>query len=738
MKQIFEKELGGRTLHVEVGQLAQLASGSVLLRYGDTVVLSVASASAEPQEGVDFFPLTVEYEEKMYAAGKFPGGFKKREGRPTDHATVTARSIDRGMRPLFPKELRNDVVLTNTVLAVDHVNSPEFLATFGSSLAVAISSIPFNGPMANIDLSLIDGEVIVNPTIPQSKESDLALSLAGTKDRINMIEAGANEVDDAKMLEAIAKGQEVINDLCDFISEIVDAVGVEKFDYEKTHIPGDLQEQAIDLLAKDVRRDIVGTDKAARDERLAVLKDKLDEFIEENYPTGEEAEVDYLDYSAEVFDNVQKYVVRKMLKEEHKRVDGRDIDEIRPLSAEIDVLPQVHGSALFQRGETQVLNIVTLGSMANTQTIDDLSDEEYKRYMHQYNFPQFSVGEARPSRSPSRREIGHGNLAEKALMPVLPSEEEFPYAIRSVSEVLMSNGSTSQASVCSSSMALMAAGVPTKRHVAGISAGLITGDSIDDYEIVMDIQGIEDFYGDMDFKVAGTTEGITAIQVDIKVDGLTLDIIRDAFAMTKKGRLQIINDVLTPTISAPRENLAATAPKIVSTSIPEDKIGEVIGKGGKTINTISEETDTTLEIDDDGTVFISGLDQDNLDKAKLLVEGIATDPEVGDVYEGKVTRIENYGVFVEYLPGKEGLCHISKMSWDHVDKPSDLVDLGDIVKVKIINIDDRGRIDLSMRKDEDKPESFNKHNKSNRRNKHHNDRTKARPRKPGQRRHNNN
>ena len=701
MKQVFTREIAGRTLQVEIGHIAQLANASALIRYGDTVVLSVATASPKPREGMDFFPLSVEYEEKMYSVGKFPGGFLKREGRPTEHATITARSIDRGMRPLFPEDLRNDVVLTNTVLAVDPTCSPEFVATFGSALTVEISDIPFNGPIANANVGLVDGEIIINPTAEQMLESDLDLSLAGRKDSICMIEAGANEVPDEKMLEAIEAGHELIKELIDFIEEIQAAVGKEKFVYNEHVLPVELIESAEDLFYTDVKRDIQGDDKAARDERLAVIRTGLDEHIAEKY------EEEYQGYAGEVFEHLQKKALRDLLKNEGIRVDGRSLDQIRPLNAEVDVLPVVHGSGLFERGETQVMNIVTLQPISKAQIIDDLSDTEYKRYMHQYNFPAYSVGEARASRSTNRREIGHGHLAERSLLAVLPDEEEFPYAIRSVSEVTMSNGSTSQASVASSSLALMASGVPIKRHVAGISAGLITDNgNVEDYQVFMDIQGIEDFYGDMDFKVAGTTEGITSIQVDIKVLGLSIDIITEALAMTKKGRLQIINDVMIPAISEPRSELSPNAPKIISLQIPEDKIGEVIGKGGKTINAIIEETGATIEIEDDGTVFISGIDAEALQNAKTIVEGIVTEPEPGQVYEGKVTRIMDFGAFVEYLPSKEGLVHISKLAWERVENVTDVVNEGDIVKVKVLELDRQGRINLSIRDTTDKPEGF--------------------------------
>lgn len=700
MKKIYQTEVAGRTLQVELGEMAQLANGSVLVRYGDTTVLSTATASSSPRPGIDFFPLSVDYEEKMYSVGKFPGGFLKREGRPTEHATLTARAIDRPMRPLFPKDLRNDVLMSNLVLSVDQDNSPEFCAMFGSHLAVNISDIPYYGPTAVIEVGLVDGEIVINPTEAQREVSDLDLTLAGTAEKVTMIEAGANEVPDEIMLEAISKGHEEIQKLCAFIAEIVEKEGKEKFSYESSTVPEEVMQVVQDYCGDAIAEKIMEKDKTTRDTNLNAIRADLEAHLTEEYP-------DYLDYMNDAFDLIQKKVVRHNLFDKHQRVDGRAIDEIRELHASVDRIPLTHGSALFSRGQTQVLNIVTLAPMSEVQVLDGLNNQEYKRYMHQYNFPGYSVGEAKASRSPGRREIGHGALAERSLYAVLPSEEEFPYAIRSVSEVLMSNGSTSQGSVCASSMALMDAGVPIKRHVAGISSGLLVNEKDDsDYLIFMDIQGLEDFYGDMDFKVAGTTEGITGIQVDIKVKGLTLDMIRDAFAMTKKGRLQIINDVMTPAIAEPRVQLKDTAPKIIQTKVPEDRIGEVIGKGGKTINQIIEETGATVDIEDDGTVYISGTDLSALEKAKAIVEGIVTDPEPGQVYEGKVTRLMNFGAFVEYLPGKEGLVHISKLAWDRVDKVEDVVQIGDKVRVKVLEIDDQDRVNLSIRDTEEKPEGY--------------------------------
>lgn len=699
-KKVFTTEVAGRELRIEVGQMAQLANGACLVRYGDTAVLCSATASQSPRPGIDFFPLSVDYEEKMYAVGKFPGGFLKREGRPTEHAILTARAIDRPMRPLFPDDLRNDVHLNNLVLSVDPSCSPEFCAMVGSSIAVTISDIPWGGPTASLNLGLVDGELVINPTQEEAAVSDMDVTMAGTVDKICMIEAGANEVPDEDMLNYLAEGHKVIQEICRFILDIQKEVGKEKFTYESAAVPAEVYELVRDFAADKVKMGIMEKDKTTRDNNMNAIAAELLEHFEAEHP-------DYVDYIPAAFEKVQKMTVREALFKEHKRVDGRSIDEIRALSAEVALVPRMHGSALFQRGQTQVLNIVTLAPLSKVQVLDGLDDQEYKRYIHHYNFPGYSVGEAKPNRSPGRREIGHGALAERSLLAVLPSEEEFPYAIRSVSEVLMSNGSTSQGSVCSSCMALMDAGVPITRPVAGISSGLIINpEDESDYLVFMDIQGIEDFYGDMDFKVAGTTEGITGIQVDIKVDGLSLDIIRDAFAMTKKGRMQIINEVILPTIAEPREELSPYAPKILQTVIPVDRIGEVIGKSGKVINQIIEDTGAQIDIEDDDRVFISAQDIDAAETALAIVEGIVTDPEPGQIYEGRVTRLMNFGAFVEYLPGKEGLVHISKLSWDHVDKVEDVVNVGDIVKVKVLEMDDQGRINLSIRDVTEKPEGY--------------------------------
>lgn len=699
MKKNYSLEVAGRNLEVEIGELAQLANGSALIKYGDTTVLSTATASSKPREGIDFFPLSVDYEEKMYALGKFPGGFLKREGRPTEHAILTARAIDRPMRPLFPDDLRNDVHINNLVLAVEEDNSADFCAMFGSSLAVSISDIPFNGPTASVHVGLVDDEIIINPNLEDREKSDLELTLAGTKDKVCMIEAGANEVSDEKMIQCIEAGFKVIQELCLFIESIVAEIGKEKFNYTSSTVKEDIQSKVNAFAEAKVSEMIMTDDKSLRDSNMNSVYAELESHF------SEDAEV--LASLADAFDNLQMKVVRDKLFKEHKRVDGRSLDQIRPLYSAADVIPKVHGSALFSRGQTQVLNIVTLAPMSDVQKLDGLDGEEYKRYMHQYNFPGYSVGEAKPNRSPGRREIGHGALAERSLIGVLPSEEDFPYAIRSVSEVLMSNGSTSQGSVCASSMALMDAGVPLKRHVAGISAGLIINpEDEDDYLVFMDIQGLEDFYGDMDFKVAGTTEGITGIQVDIKVDGLSLDIIKDAFAVTKKGRLQIISEVMEPAIAAPRENLKDSAPKILQTSIPVDKIGEVIGKGGKVINQIIEDTGAKVDIEEDGTVYVSSTDLEACRHAIAIVNGIVTEPEAGQVYEGRVTRLMNFGAFVEYLPGKEGLVHVSKISWDRVENVEDVLAVDDVVKVKVLEVDDQGRINLSIRDMTEKPEGY--------------------------------
>lgn len=689
VKKEFTFDLLGRELVIETGHLAPLANGACLVRYGDTVVLSTATSSKEPRPGVDFFPLSVDYEEKMYALGKFPGGFMKREGRPSENSILTSRAIDRPLRPLFPKDLRNDVHVNNLVMSVDQDCEPELAAMIGSSIAVAISDIPWDGPTAAVALGLVDGKIVINPDAHQRDVSDMYVTLAGTEDKVCMIEAGANEVPDDVMLEAISEGHKVISEICRFIKSIVAEIGLPKYTYTSSAVPSELLEESRKLVMDELKSVVLTTDKVARDNAVEALTGKL----REHFSDDESKQA----LAAEIMYSLEKEVVRSYLYNE-QRVDDRDFYTIRSLSCGVDLLPRAHGSAWFQRGLTQVVTVCTLASLANSQAIDNLSTDTEKRYIHQYNFPGYSTGEAKPSRSPGRREIGHGALAERALLAVLPSKEEFPYAIRNVSEVMSSNGSTSQGSVCASTLALMAAGVPIKRPVAGISCGLITAkDNIDDYKVFMDIQGIEDFFGDMDFKVAGTTEGITAIQVDIKVKGLTLDIIRDAFAMTKRGRLKIINDIILPCLPTPREHLSAWAPKIYQAEVPVDKIGEVVGKSGKTINRIISLTNSTIDIDESGHVYVSCLDEELGKKAIKMIEGIVSEPEVGEIYEGTVTRLMSFGAFVEYLPGKEGMVHISKVALERIDNIESVLHVGDTVKVKIIEVDEQGRVNLSMR-----------------------------------------
>lgn len=696
----FETTLAGRPLVVETGHIAQFANGSCLIRYGDTVIMSTVTASTSPRPGIDFFPLSVDYEEKMYAVGKFPGGFIKREGRPTEKAILTSRVIDRPIRPLFPKDLRNDCAVGNIVMSVDQDNAPEVAAMIGTSIAIAISDIPWNGPLAGIHLGLIDGQVIINPTEKQRQESQMQVTLAGTEEKVCMIEAGANEVPDDVMLNAIIEGHKVIQDVCRFIKGIVAEIGKPKFSYVSSDLPEDVFAAIKAFAYTGMREAVLSDDKSVRDSKVGELKEKTLEHINTVNP-------DWAGYVGDAMYKLEKKVVREYLFKEHVRVDGRALDQIRPLSADVGLLPRVHGTGLFQRGQTQVLTACTLAPLSKVQQLDGLDNEEAKRYIHHYNFPPFSVGEAKSNRSPGRREIGHGALAERSLVPVLPSETEFPYAIRCVSEIMMSNGSTSQGSVCASTLALMDAGVPIKKPVAGISSGLIVNEENDkDYLVFMDIQGIEDFFGDMDFKVAGTVDGITSIQVDIKVDGLSYDIIRDAFAMTHKGRLQIINDVMMPVISAPRAELSPFAPKIVQIQIPVDKIREVIGSGGKVINRIIEETGVEIDIEDDGRVFVASPNSAAADKAIAIIKGIANDPEPGEVFEGRVTRLMNFGAFVEFLPGKEGLVHISKLAWKRVERVEDVVSEGDLVQVKVLEIDGQGRINLSIRDCSEKPADF--------------------------------
>ena len=694
MKHVYTTTVAGRELTVEIGELALLANGSALVRYGDTAVLSTATASKEPRPGIDFFPLSVDFEEKLYAVGKIPGGFTRREGRPTEKAILTSRCIDRPLRPLFPKDLRNDVAVVNTVMSVDQDNSPEFAAMIGSSIAVAISDIPWNGPVAAVVLGLIGDEVIINPTEEQREQSRMYVTLAGTADKICMIEAGADEVPDETMLRAIAEGHEEIKKLVAFINSIVAEIGKPKFEYESKDVPEEIFAEIKENFYEDMRQAVLAVDKQDRDNAVDDITARLTAMWEERDNAEE-----LLEWVGDGVYKLEKKVVREYLMKEHKRVDGRALDEIRPLSASVGVLPRVHGSGLFRRGQTQVMTVATLGSIRDAQALDGIDAEEEKRYMHHYNFPGYSVGEAKTSRGPGRREIGHGALAEKALVPVIPSVEEFPYSLRLVSEVLMSNGSTSQGSVCGSTLALMDAGVPIKAPVAGISCGLIINEeNNDDYITFMDIQGIEDFFGDMDFKVAGTKEGITAIQVDIKVDGLTLDIIRDAFALTQKGRYKIIDEVILAAIDKPRDEVSQYAPKMLQTRIDPDAIRDVIGTGGKVINRIIDETGVKIDINDDGTVFVGCIDIEAGQKAIKIIEGIAGDLEVGTTFTGTVTRLMDFGAFVEILPGKEGLVHISQLDEKRVDKVEDVVSVGDQIQVKLVEIDSQGRLNLSRKK----------------------------------------
>ena len=685
---VFETELAGKKISFETGKMACLANGSVLVRYGDTTVLVNVTASPKPREGIDFFPLSVDFEEKLYAVGKIPGSFLKREGRPSQKAILTSRLVDRPIRPLFPKDMRNDVSVVMTVLSVDQDYSPEVAGMLGTSFALSISDIPWNGPIGGVQVGLVDGEIIVCPNEEQRSRSDLQLTVAGTREKIVMIEAGANEVDNETMLDAIAKGHEEIKKIAQFIADVQAEIGKPKFTFESQEVDHDMFEAIKDFAIDKVKFALDTDDKNVREERLAPVVEEIHAKFDEIYPE-QQAQIDECIYK------LQKFVVRRWLLDEGKRVDGRGIDEIRPLACEVGLIPRVHGSAMFTRGQTQVMTITTLGPISDAQILDGIDNEETKRYMHQYNFPSYSVGETKPSRGPGRREIGHGALAERALEPVIPPVEEFPYAYRLVSEVLSSNGSTSQASICASTLSLMDAGVPIKAPVAGISCGLITEG--DRWMTMVDIQGLEDFYGDMDFKVGGTHKGITAIQVDIKIDGLTLDIIKDAFEKTKKARDYIIDEVILKAIPAPRDHVSKYAPKQKSTIIPVDKIRDVIGTGGKVIQKICAECDVKIDINEDGSVFILGIDQENVDRAMYIVETIACDPEVGAIYKGKVTRLMNFGAFVEIAPGKEGLVHISKLENYRVDKVEDVVNVGDEVYVKVTEIDDQGRINLSRK-----------------------------------------
>jgi polyribonucleotide nucleotidyltransferase len=692
----YETELAGRKLVIETGKLAGLANGNVVVKYGDTVVMVNVTASKEPKEGIDFFPLSVDFEEKMYSVGKIPGSYTKREGKPSDKAILVSRAIDRPLRPLFPKDFRNDVVVVATVLCVEQDNSPEVAAMIGASAALSISDIPFGGPTAAVNVGLVNGEIVINPTEAQRKVSDLNLTVAGTAEKVAMIEAGANEVPDDVMLEAIKKGHEEIKKVCQFIQKMKDEIGKPKFAYKSFAVDHDLYEELEKDYTEKMKTAVQEIDKDTRDNNVAVLTEEIENALAEKL--GEEEFEKRKQEIGEAVYKLEKKCVRDMIFYEHKRVDGRAIDEIRPLSCEVGLLPRTHGSALFTRGQTQVMSIVTLGMKSEEQELDGIDTETAKRYMHQYNFPGYSVGEAKTSRGPGRREIGHGALAEKALVPVLPPVEEFPYAIRVVSEVLSSNGSTSQASICGSTLALMDAGVPIKRPVAGISTGLVTNpENPDDYVMLTDIQGLEDFFGDMDFKVGGTEKGITAIQVDIKVDGLSYKIIEEAFARTRKARQYILDDIMKPVISEPREEISKYAPHIITTQIKVEKIKDVIGKGGETINKIIDETGVKIDIEEDGQVFIYSTDAEMGEKALDIIENIARVVEVGQIYYGTVTRTTSFGAFVDIGGGKEGLVHISKIAKEHIKNVTDYVNVGDKVPVKVIEIDDQGRINLTMK-----------------------------------------
>ena len=684
----FETTYAGRKLVVETGKTCGLANGSCWVRYGDTVVMGNVTASPKPREGVDFFPLSVDFEEKLYAVGKIPGSFLKREGKASEKAILTSRCVDRPIRPLFPKDMRNDVSVVMTVLAVDQDNSPEIAGMIATSVALSISDIPWNGPVASINVGYVDGELVLNPTLEQRTKNKLNLTVAGSAEKIVMIEAGADEIPDELMLEAISKGHEEIKKMVSFINDIKAEIGKPKFEFQSMELDHDLMDEVEALVGEKVKVALDTDDKNIRDARMQPITDEVLETLSEKY-------TDLPEIIGEVMYKLQKKIVRNWLYD-GKRVDGRGIDEIRPLAAEVGLLPRVHGSGLFTRGQTQVLTIATLGPVSDAQRIDGLDEEDSKRYMHHYNFPSYSVGETKPSRGPGRREIGHGALAERALEPVIPSVEEFPYAIRLVSEVLSSNGSTSQGSICGSTLALMDAGVPIKAPVAGISCGLITKED-GSWMTMVDIQGLEYFYGDMDFKVGGTKNGITAIQVDIKVDGLTLDIIKEAFEKTRKARLYILDEIMLKAIPESRPTVNQYAPKMLQTKIPVDKIREVIGQGGKVIQKISAECEVKIDINDEGNVFISGVDGDKAQKALQIIETIANDPEVGAIYKGKVVRIMSFGAFVEIAPGKDGLVHVSKLDKNRVENVEDVVSIGDEIVVKVIEIDKQGRINLSRK-----------------------------------------
>ena len=696
MFKTYETELAGRKLTIETGKIAELANGSVVVRYGDTVVMVNVTAAKEPKEGVDFFPLSVDYEEKLYAVGKIPGGFNKREGKPADKAILTSRAIDRPLRPLFPKDFRNDTCVVATVLSVEPDNSAEVCAMIGASAALSISDIPFGGPTAAVNVGYVDDKIIINPTLEQREKSRLNLTVAGTLEKITMIEAGADEIPNDTMLEAIKQAHVEIKKICNFISDIKAEIGKPKFEYKSFATDPEVYAEIKEKFEDRMYQDVQATDKTVRDANMEKIAEDITNYFIEKYGEEEAAEKEIA--IADSIHDLEKACVRKMILEEHKRPDGRKIDEIRPLSCEVGVLPRVHGSAIFTRGQTQVMSVVTLGMKSEEQILDGLDEETSKRYMHQYNFPSYSVGEARPSRGPGRREVGHGALAEKALVPVIPSEDEFPYAIRVVSEVLSSNGSTSQASICGSTLALMDAGVPIKKPVAGISTGLVT-DKNDPSKYIMltDIQGIEDFFGDMDFKVGGTKDGITAIQVDIKIDGLTYDIIKEAFERTKVARDYILDNVMLPVISKPREDISKYAPKIMTAVISVDKIKDVIGPSGKMINKIIDATGVKIDISDDGKVFVYGEDTNSCEKAMDMILDVAKVIEVGNIYTGTVSRIMPFGAFIDLGGGNEGLLHISKISSRRIEKVEDVLNVGDEVTVKVSEIDEQGRINLNMK-----------------------------------------
>ena len=689
---VYETTLAGRPLKLETGMMAQLANAAVMASYGETKVLCTVTASAKPREGVDFFPLSVDYEEKMYSVGRLPGSFTRREGRASDKAILASRCIDRPIRPLFPKDMRNDCSVVATVMSVDPDCSPEVAAAIGVSAAIAISDVPWAGPISSVNVGLVDGEIIINPDLEQRAKSDLNLTVSSTEDLVAMIEAGANEISDELMFDCIMAGHEANKEIVKFINGIVAEIGKPKFEFESNDPDPEIFKEIEDFCIEDVKKALDTDDKTVRDAALLPIYNAVHEKFDEKFE-GCEGKIEEIMYL------VQKHVVRDWLKNEKKRVDGRGIDEIRPLNAQVDLLPRVHGSGMFTRGQTQVLSVATLAPISEAQKLDGLDEEVTKRYIHHYNFPSYSVGETKPSRGPGRREIGHGALAEKALVPVIPSIDDFPYAIRVVSEVLSSNGSTSQGSICGSTLALMAAGVPIKAPVAGISCGLITGDDgvYGDFMTMVDIQGLEDFYGDMDFKVAGTHKGITAIQMDLKVHGLNPEIIKEAFAKTHKARDYILDEIMLKCIPEPRAELSKYAPKMLTTQISPDKIGDVIGKQGNVIQSIQEQCDCTINIEEDGHVYVSGLDVEKAKQAISIVELIANDPEIGGIYSGKVTRLMTFGAFVEIAPGKEGLVHISKLDVKRVEKVEDVVNVGDQVIVKVTEIDAQGRINLSRR-----------------------------------------